>query len=176
MGKSLIIKGADFSENGMRVTEVTLDKSALYSFSGTLITDENFNTLPNAEHWFYYNRYDINKIASANNNNNRFYCNNFNVEDYTHLEVYMNTVSGLVIPNTGCVFGIAFTNSSGNVIEAYIDSASEQTGEIYKKVSSPFNTTIIIPEGATKVYIMDNINNSSAYSSHKVILKKYSLE
>ena len=48
MGKSLIIKGADFSANGFKYQEEVTDASTLYIKNNVVLTAENYATLSNA--------------------------------------------------------------------------------------------------------------------------------
>lgn len=176
MGKSLIIKDADFSQNGMQESVITLDKSELYSYNNVLITGDNYSEITTENRAYYYVRYSDNVAIKGHSIVDFVFTNMFEVNDYTELEVHLNSVRGNIIPNVGCQFSIAFADSNGEIIKAYINENSSQSGEIYEKIEAPFNATIKIPENAVTAYIVDTINSSDDFASHKAILKKYSLQ
>ena len=67
MGKKLIIKGADFSENGMLETVVTSDRSALYNSQNVEVTSENIGSMKISNTKYFYIRLDNHTLSEGTN-------------------------------------------------------------------------------------------------------------
>lgn len=183
MGKKLIIKGADFSANGIHEEVLTLDKSALYTYNsaqmgtnGELVTADNLSQLVQAD-TSGYKAAGVNGLASNIHNSPtlRMFAAVFEVGDYDTLKVNMvsmpyQTITGGAV--TSYMFGIGFANENTRIIKAYGPTESEATGDWYVKVAANFNGEIPIPDGTHYIYITDIIENTAALEAHSVVLKK----
>lgn len=128
MGKSLIIKGADFSENGMKETVIKTTVTKLYDKSGEITSWPNAN----ADTQYYFFSTDNPKLNTGANNILKAITTKIPVEDYTHVKVrtanqglsYLNsTVAGEII--------LAAIDSSNNILGGYCTStAAEQVGSV----------------------------------------------
>lgn len=171
MGKKLIIKGADFSQNGIHEEVVILDVSALYNKSGVQITAENLSNQPNSEKVLYFAAGVNGLIQIGSNNTQPIFGSKIELENgYTTLAVHFANMVG-TYANNQYFFGIGFANENDRLIKAY-GPIDETPGEWYVKVASDFSGEIPIPEGTAYIYITDIIANTAALETHSVILKK----
>lgn len=171
MGKSLIIKGADFSENGMRETVVTVDKSALYNDGGVQITAENIGEQGNADASYFYALSDGSAVAHSGNVAQKIFSSKFDAEDYETLVVAFAKVPSGTVSTLGWQIGIGFTNINDAPIKVYTAYGSA-TGDKVIKVDTNFSGEIKIPSGTKWIYITDIVANNTMLSTHSVILKK----
>ena len=172
MGKNLIIKGADFSENGMHATVVTVDKSALYNESGVQVTSENFEDQGSADALYYYVSNDLTTITSASNLATKIFSSKFDAEGYDTLIVSFSKMPDSVIGVQGFQIGIAFADANNAPIKVYT-AYSGASGDNVVKVATDFSGEIDIPSGTKWIYITDKFQYVSKLSDHSVVIKKY---
>ena len=171
MGKSLIIKGADFSENGMRETVVTVDKSALYNKGGVLITAENLLSQGNKDANYNYIKTDGSAIINATNVSAKIFSSKFDAEDYETLVVTFANLPSGAVSTLGWQIGIGFTDSNDVPIKAYTAN-SDATGDKIIKVPANYSGKVAIPTGTKWIYITDSFTKVDQLATHKVVLKK----
>lgn len=171
MGKSLIIKGADFSENGMRETVVTVDKSALYNKGGVLITAENFMSQGSPDTSYNYIKADGSAIGGASNVGVKMFSSKFDAEDYETLVVTFANLPSGAVSTLGWQIGIGFTDSNDVPIKAYTAN-SDAIGDKIIKVAADFSGEVAIPTGTKWVYITDYFARIDQLATHSVVLKK----
>lgn len=171
MGKSLIIKGADFSENGMRETVVTVDKSALYNKDGVQITTENRSEQGNMDASYFYISTAGNAIVNATNVAQKIFSSKFDAEDYKTLVVKFAQVPVGTVATLGWQIGIGFTDINDTPIKVY--TANENaTGDKVIKIGTDFSGEIDIPSGTKWIYITDVVSSNEKLSVHSVVMKK----
>ena len=170
MGKSLIIKGADFSENGMKETVVTVDKSALYNNGGVQITAENVESQTSADASYNYIKKDGTLFGSGTDVGQKIFSSKFDAEDYETLVVTFVKVPGGNVGSQYWQFGIGFADANNVPIKAYTSNV-DATGDKIVKVNDTFSGEIPIPSGTKWIYITD-IVNATNLSNHSVVLKK----
>lgn len=176
MGKKLIVKGADFSENGIKEVLVTLDKSELYNYQGELVTPENFAQQGQTNAYYCYNRTSDNKIVWGSNLLQKIFSSRIEVEDYEFIDVTFVSAPGSTVGTLGYQISVAFTDADNNTIKAYTSSL-EAEGDLYEKIPANFSGVIPIPQGSVYLFVTDYFrNDGSTFNLHKLMLKKYSIE
>lgn len=128
MGKSLIIKGADFSENGIRETVIETKITKLYDKNGEITRWPN-NT---ADVQYYFFSTDNKILKTGDNNLQKAITGKIPVEGYTHVKVRIanqgfthisSTVAGEII--------LAAIDASDNILGGYCTSiTAEQVGNV----------------------------------------------
>lgn len=156
MGKSLIIKGADFSQNGFHYEEQVIDASTLYMQGDVVVTSQNWSDLATAS----------NSLLTGENLQGGFlqgygskYCCTAKGDCTDAYKVTVKTLNSL--PAQGQFNGYAiilFTDNDGNIKGGLTTAASSPTpsGKTTAEgvVSSFSEFECAVPDGAKKVYSM----------------------
>lgn len=185
MGKSLIIKGADFSANGFRYSEVVTDASTLYGANETVITSENWADL-------------------ATSSNGQFACEetdgtfalSYGVKYNAYAKADCSQADKVVVktraasPPQSIYYGFAiilFTDAQDNIVGGYTNAPTESTSPSGKTTPLGLDTTFKeyeanVPAGAKYVYSVWGGNGSTPVSpfapatTFEMKLIKYSQE
>lgn len=155
MGKSLIIKGADFSANGFKYSEIVTDASTLYINNDEVLTAENWSTLGTATNsqfvaettsgdFMKYAGIKYNAYAKAD------------CSDAAKVIVKTRAAS----PVQGIYYGFAiilFTDAQDNIVGGYTNAPIESTSPSGKTTPLGLDTTVKeyqadVPAGAKYVY------------------------
>lgn len=126
MGKSLIIKGADFSANGFRYTEVVTDASTLYINNDAVATQENWSTLDTASN---------SKAAYESSSGSFQFIAGYKYTAYAKADCSdaqkVTVKTRAAAPPQSTIYGVAiilFTDAGGNIVggltNADVDSTS----------------------------------------------------
>lgn len=180
MGKKLIIKGADFSENGMLETVITLDKSALFTSQNVEVTSENVESLTKEDTAYYYIRtLQDNRllVTSGTNHGTKLFNASIDVEGYDTVEISLNFLftSNLSI---GFTAPVIFTGAAlDDIKKAYTNVSTQISEDIVEPLGdSVINRVFSIPVGAKYLFITDRLSTIQELDTHKVTLKKYNIE
>lgn len=128
MGKSLIIKGADFSENGMKETVIKTTVTKLYDQNGEITSWPNAD----ANTRYYYFSTDNPELKTGGNNVQKAITTKIPVEDYTHVKVRIaNQGMSYVSSAVAGEIILAAIDSSDNILGGYCTSVTaEQVGSV----------------------------------------------
>jgi hypothetical protein len=153
MGKSLIIKGADFSENGFKYEEVKTTISDLYNYQGVKITDWAVQMASGSNGVYYYEKEGA-LLGKGTGLANIASTLLIDVEDYEIANVYNMCEIGPY----GIVLGVA--------IMLFLDST--------QKVIGGFSTANI---GATNVVSegVGQVNTLTSFSKNIPVGTKYAV-
>lgn len=148
MGKSLIIKGADFSKNGFTYKYETLDVNTLY-YKGTgqasLVQNTNIWPVSNTDGRSFYEVGDTYSLVF--NSPNCLVFKQYPIGDYTRVKI--RTVANL----TGNYVILAFLDSDSNILAGFCTTALE--GKIHLtpvgKEAGYREFEMDVPEGAVSI-------------------------
>lgn len=129
MGKKLIIKGADFSQNGMRETVVERKITTLYDRLGAEVVSWPLDTT--TQTCYYYFSTGNNALKEGEKNPYKAWSGKIAVEDFTHVKVKTaNQTFGHINDNVSGMILLAAVDSQNNILAGYCSSDSaEQVGD-----------------------------------------------
>lgn len=155
MGKSLIIKGADFSANGFKFTEVITDASTLYINNDEVLTNENWPTLAT-----YTNSQFVAETTSGSFTKNYGIKYNAYAKADCSDAVKVRVKTRAASPVQSSYYGFAiilFTDAQDNIVGGYTNAPTESTSPSGKTIPLGVDFTVKeyeadVPEGAKYVY------------------------
>lgn len=178
MGKSLIIKGADFSKNGFTYEYETKEVNTLY-YKGngvaTLVVNENEWPVEQVDGKVWYNSKHDNTYTLLPNCENSCVLKSYPVGDYTNVKVRT------VCANRGDYVILGCVNADNKLIGGFVTTSPSYSGSI---VLTPVGHAdgyrefeMNIPEGTVNVIATFNDTIEGNYSpfgdnGFKVILSK----
>lgn len=129
MGKKLIIKGADFSQNGMRETIVERKITTLYDKLGAAVVSWPVDKTTQTCYYFFSK--GSNALKEGGNNPDKAWSGKIAVEDFTHVKVKTaNQSLGHINDNVSGMILLAAVDSQNNILAGYCSSNSaEQVGD-----------------------------------------------
>lgn len=178
MGKSLIIKGADFSSNGFKYTKVIKTVTDLYNYQNVKIEDWSVQMATPSNGVYYSEKANavLGKGTALNGTASTLL---IDVEDYTHAKVYTKC-NIPYSPSAPSVLGVAimlFVDSNNKIIGGYSTANVNSSNTISEGVGAINTMTYFekeIPTGCRYVVCTFNGTNASTlFESFKLELKKY---
>ena len=128
MGKKLIIKGADFSQNGMRVAERKI--TTLYDELGAAVVSWPLSDTATQTCYYFFSKGNT-ALKEGSNNPYKAWSGKIAVEDFTHVKVktanqsfghISDIVSGMIL--------LAAVDSQNNILAGYCScNSAEQVGD-----------------------------------------------
>lgn len=182
MGKKLIIKGADFSENGMLESTVVTDGSTLKTIGGTVVTSENIGSLTKADTMYFYVKTNVATpvIDAAASYPYKIFSNRISVDGYDKVEISLKSTNVGAVGNIGFMFSFAFIGAQySDIIKVYTSysGASGLPEGVIEYLDEPVvNREYNIPNGAKYICISDLVASASDLDEHEVNLIKYVVE
>lgn len=177
MGKSLIIKDADFSNNGFRYQEVTKTITDLYNKSGSKVTDWSVQ-MSLISQTIYYSEKAGAVLGVGSNYSNAASTLLIDVEDYQSATVH--TKCGVAAGPTvlGCAV-MLFLDANQNVIGGYSTAPVGATNVISQGVGTVSVLTDFTKEIPSNCkYVVCTFHGADAsetFTKFKLELKKYAL-
>lgn len=179
MGKSLIIKGADFSANGFNLNVIRKTITKLVNYDGIEVTEPTIRS----ESIYFYEHSTTGEMLGASNLASSASTNRYSytamdlidVEDYTEVEITTRVDQG-TYQKVGGLAVLFFLDSSMNLIGGLSSATQDLPNSVCERVgiSDAYRTFVRnIPFGAK--YIVCTCQDKIGYNNFKLELRKYEI-